>query len=191
MRAAFAPLSRPGGNIARRTITRFARAREGAAAVEFALIATPFIFLLMAIIELALFFFASTIIENAAVDAARHIRTGEVQTTGQNEAGFRETICGRIALIADCARLSVDVRTLDSFSGAQLDAPLGEGGELNTQGFVFQPGGPGDVIMVRVFYDWQLFAPGSMNGMANLPGNRRLIAAATAFRNEPFPGAGS
>lgn len=50
---------------------RFIKAREGATAVEFALIAGPFFLLLMGIIEIALFFFASTMIETATAEAAR------------------------------------------------------------------------------------------------------------------------
>jgi hypothetical protein len=49
------------------------------------------------------------------------------------------------------------------------------------------PAAPQDIVVVRVFYDWPLLGPGAVNGLANLPGNRRLIAsAATAFRNEPY-----
>lgn len=164
----------------------FMRDRQGATAVEFALVATPFFLLIFAILEIALIFFASAIIENAVADAARDIRTGELQTAGGGETEFRAAICQQIRTVADCSRLRVDVRTFENFASTQFDPPVGDDGELDDSGFSFTPGDAQDIIVVRVFYDWQLLGPGMINGLANMPGNRRLISAATAFRNEPF-----
>lgn len=172
--------------LAPRTAERFARDRDGAAAVEFALVATPFFMILFGILEIALIFFATAVIEDAVSQSARDIRTGEVQTAGQTEEDFRASICQRINTVADCGRLRLDVRTFDNFASTDLSTPLGEDGDLNDENFVFQPGEAGDVVVVRVFYDWQLLGPGIINGLADMPGNRRLITSATAFRNEPF-----
>jgi len=164
---------------------RFIKAREGATAVEFALIAGPFFLLLMGVIEIALFFFASTMIETATAEAARDIRTGEVIVAGDGPGEFRDRICARAGGIVDCARLQVDVRRVDSFSAAQLCALVGEDG-VDSSGFDFDPGGPGEIVVVRAVYEWPLIAPGQFNGLANLPGNKRLIVASAAFRNEQF-----
>lgn len=167
-------------------VRRFARDRSGAAAVEFALVAAPFFLLIFLILEVALIFFATAVIEDAVSQSARDIRTGEVQATGQTEADFRASICQRINTVADCSRLRLDVRTFDNFTSTDLSAPLDEDGDLDDQNFMFEPGEAGDVVVVRVFYDWQLLGPGIINGLADMPGNRRLISSATAFRNEPF-----
>lgn len=169
-----------------RTARRFLRDSEGAAAVEFALVATPFFLLLFGILEVALIFFATAIIEDAVSEAARDIRTGVLQTAGQTEADFRAAICERVDAVADCGRLRVDVRTFDGFIGVDMGAPTNEDGDLEDGDFTFDPGEAGDVVVVRVFYDWQLLGPGFLNGLSNMSGNRRLISAATAFRNEPF-----
>ncbi len=160
--------------------------RKGATAVEFALIAAPFFLLIFAILEIALIFFASAIIENAVSMAARDIRTGQMQNAGQGEVEFRAAVCEQIRTVADCGRLSVDVRTFENFGSAQFDPPVGADGELDDGGFTFDPGQAQDIVVVRVFYDWPLLGPGMINGLANMPGNRRLISAATAFRNEPY-----
>jgi len=165
---------------------RFARDRKGAAAVEFALVAAPFFLLVFAILEIALIFFTSAIIEEAVAHAARDIRTGELQTAGQTEADFRATVCARIQSVADCGRLRVDVRTFENFASTQFDPPVDADGDLDDSGFTFDPGGAQDIVVVRVFYDWQLLGPGAINGLANMPDNRHLIASATAFRNEPY-----
>lgn len=164
----------------------FTKDRSGAAAVEFALIATPFFMLLFGILEIALIFFASAVIEDGVAEAAREIRTGQIQTEGQSEADFRAIICAQINTVADCGRLRVDVRRFDNFSSSEMSAPTDADGELDDSNFTFEPGDAGDVVVVRVFYDWPLLGPGMINGLADMPGNRRLISSATAFRNEPF-----
>jgi Flp pilus assembly protein TadG len=65
-----------------RAAYRFARHQDGAAAVEFALIAVSFLALLFAILETALVFFAGQTLESAASDAGRLIMTGQAQTAG-------------------------------------------------------------------------------------------------------------
>ena len=80
----------------------------------------------------------------------------------------------------------MDVRTFEDFSSTDFSTPTDGDGDLDDSNFTFDPGGAGDVVVVRVFYDWPLLGPGMINGLANMPGNRRLISAATAFRNEPF-----
>lgn len=150
------------------------------------MVATPFFMLFFGILEIALIFFASAIIEDGVAEAARDVRTGAIQTTGQSEEDFRAIICQRIDPVADCGRLRVDVRTFEDFSSTDFSTPTDGDGDLDDSNFTFDPGGAGDVVVVRVFYDWPLLGPGMINGLANMPGNRRLISAATAFRNEPF-----
>ena len=59
--------SRPRGAI----LGRFKRSQGGATAVEFALVAAPFLYLLMAIFETGLMLFSEYVIENGVAKAAR------------------------------------------------------------------------------------------------------------------------
>jgi Flp pilus assembly protein TadG len=58
----------------------FIKDSKGATAVEFALIATPFLALIAALIQTFLLFFAQSLLENAVLHSARQILTGQVQT---------------------------------------------------------------------------------------------------------------
>jgi hypothetical protein len=49
------------------------------------------------------------------------------------------------------------------------------------------PGQDGDIVVVRMFYQWQLFVTGLGFNLANLAGGKRLLSATAAFKNEPFP----
>ena len=50
----------------------------------------------------------------------------------------------------------------------------------------FSTGGAGDIVVVRVFYQWPLFVTGMGFNLSNLGGNKRLLTATAAFQNEPF-----
>jgi Flp pilus assembly protein TadG len=63
-------------------LRRLANNRDGTTAVELAFVGPPFLLLLAAIFELGLTLTAQSLLNGAARDAARLIRTGQVQTQG-------------------------------------------------------------------------------------------------------------
>jgi len=173
--------------ILRAATRRFRRDRDGATAVEFAIVAAPFFLLTTAVLEAALFFFAQTLIEDGLLNASRDIRTGQFQNNSLDESDLRDEICARASVVANCSRIEVEVRTFDTFGDANFDIPLDGDGNLDSDALDFEIGGPSEVVMVRVFYPYQLYFPNFFSGgLANLPGNKRLIASTTAFRTEPY-----
>ncbi len=164
----------------------FRNNRDGATAVEFALIAGPFFFFLMALIEIAAVFFAGTVIENAVLESARLIRTGQLQGGGGDAASFRTEVCDRIEVIADCDQMVFEVAVFENFGAVSPTPPIAEDGTLNGGNMGFNPGSAGDIILVRVYYSYPLILPNMFGSVGNLPNNRRLIQSSTVFRNEPF-----
>lgn len=172
---------------------RFRRAESGAAAVEFGLVAFPFFLLVWAIIELGMVFFVDVTLDNAVGRMSRQIRTGEFQTAGGTPESFKSDICGRMLwLESGCSSaLRVDVRTFELFEDVKEAPPPTtdpeEGDpEFNEENNCFQPGGPTNIVLVRAFYEWTLFTPLLNNTLINLGDNKRLLTAATIFRNEPY-----
>jgi Flp pilus assembly protein TadG len=169
-------------------LSRFKRSRGGATAVEFAMVALPFFFLLFAIFDISLMFFASTTLENGIVAAARKIRTGEVQAANITADQFRNIICDDISMLLACdGRLAIDVRKYQSFSKAKYEPALDKNGNL-IGAMKFEPGSAGDVVVVRAFYVWPVFTPTLGVKFANMADGHRLLEASFAFRNEPFNG---
>src|SRR5471032_2864150 len=76
-----------------RALRRFVRRENGATAVEFALVATPFIALLIAILETALVFFAQQVLQTATTQTSRLIMTGQAQTQNLTAAQFQQAVC--------------------------------------------------------------------------------------------------
>ena len=119
------------------------------------------------------------------MEAARQVRTGQLQIAGGSQADFETVICDYAEPIIDCASgLYVDVRTFDDFGDTNFEDPL-NGGEV-ANNFQFNPGVDGDVILVRAFYVWNIKTPIMGAFLANMNDDRRLLSASAAFRNEPF-----
>jgi Flp pilus assembly protein TadG len=168
---------------------RFVRRQDGAVAVEFGLILLPFLALMFGIMETALVFFADQTLETAAADSARLIMTGQAQNQSLNATTFKNQVCARIYGLFDCQNgLYVDVQTYSSFGNISYSPPLDNHGNLVTGNFNYQPGGPGDIVVVSLYYQWPIYVSLMNLGKLANPqgGTNRLLTATAAFRNEPY-----
>lgn len=168
------------------TARRFARHDDGVAAVEFGIVAAPFLALMFAIMETALVFFASQTLETAVADSARLIMTGQAQSQGFDAGQFKTSVCSRIGGLFDCAGIYVDVKTYPKFSDVDSSPPLDADGKLKTGSFGYTPGGPSEIVVVRLMYQWPVYASLLGLKLGNMSGNKRLLMATAAFRNEPY-----
>ncbi len=179
------------GIIASRLNERFktwAEDKRGVAAIEFAMIAIPFFLLIFGMLEVCMLFIMSSILEHGVGEAARAVRTGQMQAAGATGDDFRNAICDELFdMLYDCKnRLKIDVRTFDNFSSTAAPNVITPSGELDDTGFGYSPGTRDSIVVVRAFYEWDLFVPGLTKPLANLSDGRRLLQGTAAFRNEPF-----
>jgi Flp pilus assembly protein TadG len=181
----------------------FARDESGVTAVEFGLLALPFFSILGAILETSLVFLSGQVLESAVQDVSRLIRTGQAQESAMTSEGFKALVCDRtFGLISDCDAMHVEVAVVDEFGDVDMAPPVswscGEPnvGETEAQAAArcaawtrpegFTPGSGSSVVTVQVYYKWPVIVPFGGLGLSNLPDGRRLMGAATVFRNEPF-----
>ena len=167
-------------------LRRFWRERKGASALEFALIATPFLVMLFGLFEICLIFIATTTLEHGATEAARKIRTGELQASDNSAAAFKQLVCDNSFGILDCNdRLQVDVRVFDNFKNTSGASPIKDGA-VDATALQFDAGQGNEIVLARVYYEWNLITPVVSAPLSNLEDNKRLLQASVAFRNEPF-----
>jgi Flp pilus assembly protein TadG len=167
---------------------RFLRRDEGSVAVEFGLVMVPFFAVMFAIMETALVFFAGQTLETAAADASRLIMTGQAQSQSPalTQDTFKNAVCARIYGLFNCASgVYVDVRKYADFASVSMASPLDANGNL-VNNFVYQPGGPGDIVVVRLFYQWPITISLLGLNLSNMSGGNRLLIATAAFKNEPY-----
>lgn len=176
-------------------LSKILRANKGATAVEFAILAAPFMFLIFALIEIMLVFFMQTTLESAVAIEARKIRTGQAQSSSSpiTQTQFKNNICNRLFGMADCGtRLFVSVEDFPT-PPANITNQWSDGnlvvGSSNDE--PYQNSASGDMVIVKAYYVWPLFTPGISSALGNFSGgsfgsNNRILVATAAFRNEPF-----
>jgi len=166
---------------------QFGRDQRAATAIEFGIVALPFVALTFAILETALLFFAGQTLETAVDNSARLIRTGQAQQQGMTAASFKQSICSQVGVMFDCTNgLWLDVETYPNFASIGLTPPV-QNGILGTANFKFNMGSGGDIVVVSAYYEWPTFAHILGLNYANLADGNHLLAATAAFKNEPFP----
>ena len=174
------------GRVARRR-GGLLRDTRGATAVEFAIVAPIFFFLLFLIAETGLIFAAEETLDHAVTESARLIRTGQVQRSGMSQEAFRSDVCGRVAVFMDCnsPHFFLDVKTYGRFADMNMSRPLAGDESFEPEG-TYEFGDPEGIVVVRAYYQWpttRLFGSWSL---ANLGNGRRLLGTFLAFRNEPY-----
>lgn len=163
---------------------------RGNAIVEFALVAAPLFALIIAIIQTGLMFFGQQLLETVAERAARILTTGAAQQSGMTAAQFKSAVCSKLPALMDCGSAFVDVQSATSFAATATTRPtptFDANGNLTTA-WAFNPGSPGNIVIVRVMYLWPV-APGPLGfNLANAGSNRRLLVSTMVFKTEPYAG---
>lgn len=178
-------LHRSGRRRRRGFLLSLLRASDGSAAVEFGMVALPFILMVFAILEIGLVFVTDSVLENATIETGRLVRTGQASAQSMTAATFKTSLCGRMSIFsADCAsRATVDVRVIPQFATTPPD-PI-SGGTFNNGVLTYSNGVPGDLILVRVWYRQPLLTTFLAQGLSRMNDGAAMLTATTAFRNEP------
>ena len=172
----------------------FVRCCNGATAVEFALVATPFIALLVAILQTVMVFFAQRMLDEVTEEASRYIMTGQAQTGNVTKAGFGTYLCtstntsSLVGTLFNCNNIMINVQNYPLCTGVVTTTPTitydSHGNVTNT--WSYNTGNPGDCVVVEVMYQWPVVL-GPLNfNLGNLSNGNRLLMSVAVFANEPY-----
>jgi Flp pilus assembly protein TadG len=176
------------------SILQFLKDERGVAAVEFALVGPPFLFVLLAMFETAIMLFTEYALQAGVQEASRIIRTGQAQSSPMNwnAQKFKTFVCEKATVIPSCnTKVSVYVRSMSgSFSALKSTLPTNPvsvgpatpGGAPTT---IYNHGCSQSYSAVYVTLDWDFTLP-FMNVFSNVGPDVRRIVASTIFQNEPF-----
>jgi Flp pilus assembly protein TadG len=172
-----------------RLARRFVRQQSGIAAVEFGMVAAPFLALIFAILETSVIFFAGQALETAVADSGRLIMTGQAQQQGFDQAAFKNSVCAKIYGLFDCANgIFIEVKSFPTFAAMTMPAPTLDANGNIVNNFNYDPGNPCSIVLVRLFYQWPVYV--SLLGLGDGGGTKRMLIATSAFRNEPYGASG-
>lgn len=162
--------------------------RRGATLIEFAVVSAPFIALLLAVVQTTLTMFTQQVLETVAEKSNRLIQTGAVQRATLSQSAFRNQVCSKLPAYLKCQNLMVDVQVSNSFGEVSTNLPAftydNSGNVTNT--WSFNPGGPGDVVVVRLMYLFPVVVGPLGFNLSNMRGGKHLLVATAAFKNETY-----
>ncbi len=183
---------------------QFAEKTTGAVAVEFALIALPFLATLLVIMEEGLDLYMKSAIEHATTEAARSIFTGAAQNMTLNGAALTQqtfiqnVVCPNLPSSLSCSNVFVNVV---SFQQSYAAGATPYYTFLNTAKTAIAPpqldnaknsfclGSGSAYVVLQVSYPLPVIT--DLLGSAKLATYNgrtvRVISYTAAFRNEPFP----
>jgi Flp pilus assembly protein TadG len=181
---------------------RFTSNEDGATAVEFAMVATPFFGLLFAVFQTAMLFWATQVLETAVANASRQVYTGQFQsdpsraglTAAQLQTEFKNLICSNVPkvnasdpnsryVLFDCSKLDVDISTFSGSWPVTSTSPV-SGGVYNPTGYTYQAPGRGQIVVVRASMEYPTMVR-MLNTATGLKDGNQLIMASAAFMTEP------
>lgn len=175
---------------------RLRREERGVAAVQFALLAAPFLALLFAILETALVFWAGQVLQTAVTDTARDIYTGSFQLANvasnatQLKDNVKTAICSRVVAMFDCTgKLTIDVASYTTFP-TSIPSPIvldSSGNRVVDPNFgQYSSPGPNQVVLVRAIVLYPVYVNLLGSSTSNLNATTRIIMGSAAFRTEPY-----
>lgn len=163
-------------------LARFMRARRGATAIEFALLAPILFVMIMGTIELGLVLAADMVLKNATYNASRTGRTGFVAEESTRGATITELVHDRAGLLMDASRVKIESRVYATFGAIRVpgasDDPEDE--KFGVVGY----GGAQQVVLYTVTYPWTFVTP-LVGRMFSEEGVLTLKATAVV-QNEPY-----
>ena len=171
---------------------RFAHDRRGATAIEFSLLALPFVLAMFAVLEYGYVYLINASMDNALAIASRQIRTGQAQTqtmggvsAPMTQSQFANAVCAQMSWVANCTgSLQVSAEVQPSWTGQTYTSPTANG-QLKTN-LPFNMGADRCIVLLHSYYTWQMITPGIWNGAGKVNGNGILLTSAALIVNEPY-----
>jgi Flp pilus assembly protein TadG len=167
----------------------FARDDRGVTAIEFGVLALPFFTIIFAILQTAIMFLTSQVLDSALEDASRKVRTGEA--AGYSLSDFRTIMCDSTYNLIDCSQVQLKSQVISTFGSVVNTVPQSCSlttcsWTANWEAFDSGAGACRDVIQISAYYRYPLFVVLPYFNLKNQPDNYRLLSAIRVFRNEPY-----
>lgn len=176
----------------------FSRSVSGAAAVEFAFVATPFFLIICATLQFAYIVWAASNLDHTVQQAARLLMTGSFQNNniGQTDtktllAKLRDGMCGTgtqaVPTIFRCADMKLNISTSASFAGGKSTSaydPSTKAISTAFEGYVCPH--PGEIVILTAAVSMPTFFGKFVPGTWTLQDGSVLLQSTNVFRTEPY-----
>jgi Flp pilus assembly protein TadG len=161
---------------------------RGAASIEFAIVGTSFMLMLLAAFEFGYLLFIQSVLDNAARDAARLIRTGQAQVSADPQTTFQTLLCNDVGSLIGCGNVLYQAQVFNDWTSAQTSVNNGVTRDPNTgalESAGFSAGTAGQILVVTVTYNYPFFTPW-IGGLVGNGTNSAFLQSTVVFQNEPY-----
>lgn len=160
---------------------------RGAATVEFAIVGTSFMMMLLAAFEFGYMLFIQSVLDNAARDAARLIRTGQAQGTASPQTTFQTLLCDEVGSLIGCGNIIYQSQVFNDWNSAQtaVNSPPTRDINGNLISVGFNPGVASQILVVTVTYNYPFFTPW-IGGLVGGASSKAYLSSTVVFQNEPY-----
>lgn len=195
---------------------KLSRNHDGAAVVEFAIVAPAFIGLVLAILYTAMIFLAQQMLETTAQSASRLLLTGSAQTmkmangdVGMTASDFKNAICNgatgtdvngntvtipaMLPSMLSCSRLTVNVNTATAYNVSSTAAPTftyNSQGVITSTGTSYSPqssgNGQSQIVVLQLIYLWPTGTGPLGLNLVNQPNSNRMLMATSVQTTEAY-----
>lgn len=160
---------------------------SGGAAMEFAIVGSSFMLMLLAAFEFGYMLFVQSVLDNSARDAARLIRTGQAQESANPTSTFQTLLCNEVGSLIGCGSIVYQAQVFNDWNSAStaVNTPptrLANGTYVSSG---FSPGTAGQIVVVTVTYNYPFFTPW-VGGLVGGSSNSALLMSTVVFQNEPY-----
>ena len=181
-------------------LSRFRRNKDGVTAVEFGIVAFPFLLFVCGIIAVGLQFLTINNLDKAVENATRRIKVGSAQRNGMTLQEFKDHVCemGGYYIQKNCNDVYLHIQSASDWADITPVACASNGQMTNQANMTTEvkdsAGGAEQVVLVTVCYDWQLplnfpylnyMLMRPSDGVA-LQSGGALIQSVATFRTEPY-----
>ena len=159
---------------------------RAAAALEFAIVAMPFILALLFVFELSYDLFVQEALDSGLHQAVRQIQTGSAQNVTNGAAFITKYLCPAVAGLLSCSGLYINVQKLSlTYPQDYWNATTGKlpvnAGALNLSGFSsasFCNSGPSEMLLVQAIYVSPTFVGGVLPNVMSWSYGGSIVHAA-------------
>ncbi len=134
---------------------------SGVAAIEFAIVGSAFMLMLLASFEFGYMLFVQSVLDNAARDAARLIRTGQAQGSANPQTTFQTLLCNDVGAIVGCGNIVYQSQVFNDWPSAQtaMNTPPTRDVNGNMVSAGFSAGTQGQIVVVTASYNYPFSTP--------------------------------
>lgn len=183
----------------KRKLSQLRRQTDGATAIEFSILALPFMVLVFGILELAIVFFTTTSLQHNLTVNTRNIRVGNSTSICGTIDDIKGNVCNGLNINGCLSNLNLNISRVNSnqFDASVLTQFEASNFEVNEDDDTIEldnedalaAGISGnEIVIVKAVYQHDLILPGRLTRLANFGlQNKRILTVTQAMRTEPFP----